>query len=30
LLRYNGLDSLYEHLICQHQRKQIGLDPLED
>lgn len=30
VLRYNGLDALYEHLICQHQRKQLGLNPLGD
>lgn len=26
LLRYNGLDSLYEYQICRHQRRQLGLE----
>lgn len=30
ILRYVGLDALYEHLICQHQRTQLGLNPLGD
>lgn len=30
VLRYNGLDALYEMLICHDQRKQLGLDPERD
>lgn len=30
ILRYMGLDALYEHLICQRQRTQLGLTPLGD
>lgn len=30
VLLYNGLDALYEWLICRHQRTQLGLDPLGD
>jgi hypothetical protein len=26
LLRYNGLDSLYEWMVCAHQRNQLGME----